>query len=189
MKSLELMTKEELESLVLFYNKAYWEDQDPIISDPDYDKLINRLLELDPDNEVANKVHSTVVNSSDKIEHSNPMLSLDKVYTSEEVLKWCQKVARMDNECFLVQVKYDGCSAELNNDLLSTRGDGHIGENISDKIPYVRILTGPEFIPSIGFKGKVRGELVLQKSVFEQYKDVLKRKSGEPYKNSRNACA
>ena len=187
MSKLEEIKK--LEKEIEFHNKAYWEDQDSIIPDPDYDKLVNRLLELDPNNVLVNQIHSTVVNSSNKIKHENPMLSLDKVYTSEEVLKWCHKVARTDNECFLVQVKYDGCSVELNDSLLSTRGDGHIGENISNKIPYIRILTGSEFTPATKFKGNIRGELVLQKSIFEKYKDVLKRKSGEPYKNSRNACA
>jgi len=186
---LQNMSVEQLREEIKKHDNLYWKEQNPIISDPDYDRLVRRLQELEPDDSLVSEFKEEEVTSSGKIEHENPMLSLDKVYTSEEVLKWCRKVARTVNECFLLQIKYDGCSAELDNDILSTRGDGHIGEDISDKIPHIRILTGPDFIPAIGFEGKIRGELVLQKSVFLQYKDILKRKSGEPYKNSRNACA
>jgi len=181
-----------LETQIDFHNKAYWEDKDPIISDPDYDKLVRALVALDPNNELVNKINYTVTESKnleDKIVHENPMLSLDKVYDKEDLLKWCRKVARNDNECFLVQVKYDGCSAELDHQLLSTRGNGYIGENISHVLPFLKILEGRGSIPATDFSGYLRGEIVLQDSIFETNRNLLRRKSGEPYKNSRNACA
>lgn len=186
-KSVEI---QELEKLIDLHNRAYWERQDPLISDSDYDSLVQRLIKLDPDNQLLTKVHPAVVNeSSSKIKHADPMLSLDKVYDPEELLDWCNKVARSENEVFLIQIKYDGCASDLTNSILSTRGDGHIGENITDKLSLIEVQLGPKTVPALQFKGSVRGEIVLRKSVFGKYRELLTKNDGSLYKNSRNACA
>ena len=170
--------EEWLEKEIEKNDEFYWDNQDPQISDMEYDILIKELQELNPNNPLLTKVHLSVQQSSGKVKHHVAMLSLAKVYTADELLKWCAKVARNRNEVFLIQPKYDGCSANFEDGVLSTRGDGDTGENITSRIPLIRINDVD-----------IRGEIVFRKSVFEKYKTILKKKDGTPYANPRNACA
>lgn len=168
----------KLEKEIKKHNKLYWNEHNPEISDQDYDNLVRKLEKLDPENSLLAEVHIPIV-SNKKVKHTIPMLSLNKVYTTKELFKWCDKVARNQDEKFLIQVKFDGCSTDYENGILSTRGDGTVGENISDKISLINIPN----------KGDIRGEIVLTKSNFEKYKSVYKKRDGSEYSNSRNACA
>jgi DNA ligase (NAD+) len=168
-----------LENEIRVQDRFYWEDQNPQISDQDYDNLTNQLKQLDPTNPILTKIHTPVV-SNGKVKHRIPMLSLNKVYSVDELIKWCHKVARNQEELFNIQVKYDGCSANYENGILATRGDGHIGEDISDKLPIINI---------IGDLKNTRGEILFTKENFEKYKLICKKKDGSEYSNPRNACA
>ena len=184
-----MQRKEQLIEDITKHDKMYWEKDAPIISDPDYDLLIQELAKIDPDNPLLHKVHSIGSESLIKVRHANPMLSLAKVYSLEELFAWCGKVARKPDEEFVIETKYDGCSADWDNHILSTRGDGVLGEDISSKVPITSILIGNEMLPIDDYKHSVRGEIVFPKSVFGELQTVITRKSGKQYKNSRNACA
>lgn len=172
---------EELEGEIQHHDRKYWEEGSPEISDIDYDKLIRELTKLDPENLLLTKFHSEKVSTTGKVKHLQPMLSLNKVYTKEELISWCEKVARNEDEEFLLQYKFDGCSAEYTMNVLSTRGDGLIGENITDKVPLIYFINkDPKY---------QRGEILLAKTEFEEYKDSFKKRDGTPYSNPRNACA
>jgi len=170
----------ELTIKIIKHDQAYWVHNKPTISDPDYDKLVNELLELDPNNEYLKKVRAPKVQSGGKVTHKVKMLSLDKAYSFEEILKWCKKVGRGDLELFRIMPKYDGVSGQLKDGILATRGDGEIGEDITHKLPFMTIIKKHD-------NPDVRGEILFKKSTFAQVKDTFKRKSGEPYKNERNA--
>lgn len=170
---------DELVSEIIKHDKLYWEKSDPIISDIDYDKLVNELKMRDPSNELIVKVHTPLSNGK-KIHHKIPMLSLDKVYSFQDLVKWCRKVARSKSELFRNEVKYDGVSGDLRNGVLATRGDGIVGEDVSDKLPLIKVFS------TIGSKN-VRGEILFTKSSFEKNKNLVVRKGGEVYKNERNA--
>ena len=169
----------ELVSEITKHDKLYWEKSNPIISDIEYDKLVNELKMRDPSNELIVKVHTPVSNGK-KIRHKIPMLSLDKVYSFEDLVKWCKKVARSKSELFRNELKYDGVSGDLRNGVLATRGDGIVGEDVSDKLPLIKVLS------TTGSKD-VRGEILFTKSSFEKNKKLVVRKGGEIYKNERNA--
>ena len=182
----------ELEQLIKdinYHNKKYWVDGDAEISDSEYDILINRLKEIDPDNELISKIYKTNVKSIGKITHKTPMLSLDKAYSIEEIINWANKHIRKNEEEILIQPKYDGISANFEDGILATRGDGSIGEDISDKIEIIKVES-PKFQGDlICCKDNIRGEIVIRTDEFHNKFQDLKKKDGKPYKNPRNAVA
>jgi DNA ligase (NAD+) len=182
---------QELENLINKHNNLYWIDNNPEITDIEFDKLEHELRELDPNNNILNKIHSIipVINTNrKKIKHETQMLSLDKVYTIPELITWCKKVSRDENELFIIQPKYDGCSAEYANYVLSTRGDDGInGIDITDKIQYITIESRGTPQPLKMYPYNIKGEIIIKKSVFKKYKSRLLRKNGDEYKIERGA--
>ena len=176
----------ELEALIRYHNKRYWELAEPEISDERYDELVRRLAELSPGHELLNEILSPAVESGGKVRHAEPMLSLDKAYSLDELLDWAKKFRRTPTEELLVEPKYDGISVNFDGRVLSTRGDGEVGEDVSDKIPLVE-LEAP------GWQGPLdrpaRGELVIRDDDFRELYSNIRKKDGGTYKNSRNAVA
>ena len=181
-------TVAELEQLIRHHNELYWQKAAPEISDVEYDNLMRELEALAPDHPLLSAVNAPAVAGLGKVRHPEPMLSLDKAYSLEKVLEWADKYVRSADEMLLVQPKYDGISARWQNNQLVTRGDGEVGEDISDKVPLIELetldYTGPlrrdEFI---------RGEIVIRDDDFDTLYRKIRRKNGELYKNSRNAVA
>jgi DNA ligase (NAD+) len=167
----------EIENHDELYNRGESE-----ISDQEYDSLIMQLRELDPKHPLVNKINIVKVASEGKVKHLRPMLSLAKAYSLDEVMSWAKKVSRSDDEMFLIQPKYDGISANYDGAVLSTRGDGEEGENISSKIPLIVFRSNLENLP-------VRGEIVISKDIFVERFSKVSRAGGQAYKNSRNAVA
>jgi DNA ligase (NAD+) len=179
--------EEELACLIEKHDALYWTQGRPQVTDDEYDALVRELRDINPEHPVLQKVNAPfVAASSGKVRHAAPMLSLDKAYSLDELMKWASKYARSDDELFLIQPKYDGISANFADGVLATRGDGHVGENISDKLPLIELETK-------GYKGPpdrpVRGEIVIRNDDFQNIYQRIKKKDGTPYKNSRNAVA
>ena len=170
----------QLETEIRSHDDAYWNLSKPLINDREYDKIVNRLLKIDPDNEYLKVVRTPKVDSSGKVTHLVKMLSLDKAYTFDDILKWAKKVARSTAEVFRIMPKLDGVSGDKKNGILATRGDGEVGEDITHKLPFMNILKKHN-------NDDVRGEILFTKSKFEEIKDTIRRKNGEKYKNERNA--
>jgi len=174
--------KEELERLITYHDRLYWEDDDSNISDSEYDVLVEELRAIDPKHPLLNEINTPVSIPAGKITHKNPMLSLAKKYSVNEILEWCGKTARTDNELFDIQLKLDGATGEFNAGVLSTRGNGYIGVNISDKLPIIKFEgnENPKYVV---------GEIVMTLKDFDRIRDKICRKNGEAYKTPRNACA
>lgn len=176
----------QLAELIAGYDRQYWELNAPEISDQEYDKLVEALRKLDPGHPLVNRINAVTVESSGKVRHAEPMLSLDKAYSLEEIIAWAKKYARSPEEKLLIEPKYDGISASFDGKILSTRGDGETGENISDKLPLLE-LEAP------GFTGKpdrpARGEIVIRADDFINIYSHISKKGGGTYKNPRNAVA
>lgn len=168
------MRKEYLEQEIQKHNYLFWHVNDPEISDDAYDKLIEELRNIDPEHPLVTAIHTPFVNSNNKIQHQTPMLSLDKAYNSEELLKWCYKVARDYNETFIVQPKLDGWSVKYNQKYLITRGDGEFGDDISDKIPLITLKTKHYEGPLKDYNKNVIGEVLLSKSKFKNLNTTYK---------------
>jgi DNA ligase (NAD+) len=175
---------EELVNLINYHNDLYWKENKPEISDIEFDNLIRELESLDPENVILNSFGSIDSSSNQKkIVHKHQMLSLGKVYSKEELLKWMKKIARNSSEKFLIQPKYDGISGKIEDGILSSRGDGKIGIDYSDKLPLIKF-------ESKNVNNKfLLGEIVITDSDFEETFQNVKTKSGTPFKNQRNAVA
>ena len=175
----------QLEQQLSEWNEAYWSGN-PTVSDSQYDKAVEELRALDPSSSFCDFLGTPIVKSSGKVQHINPMLSLDKAYDITSYTSWVDKTCRSRDERLYIMPKYDGISADWTNGVLSTRGDGHVGENITDKVSLIMMLTiddNGEWVgkPITECKESVRGEIVMLDSDFENIKDK--------FKNSRNAIA
>ncbi len=183
---LSAMDAKAVAELLAYHDQRYWELNDPVISDADYDRIVEKLRTLDPENPLLHQIHTPSVLSSGKVHHKKAMLSLDKAYSLESLLEWAGKFARTPDELLLVEPKYDGISANFDGRILSTRGDGEIGEDISAKLPLIELETP-------GYTGKVnqpvRGEIVIRDDDFRNIYSRIRKKDGGIYKNSRNAVA
>ncbi|MBN1863955.1 MAG: hypothetical protein JW808_03550, partial [Victivallales bacterium] len=183
---LEKYTEKDLEQLVARHNRLYWSEGEPEISDQEYDLLLRRLEALNPAHPLLSELLSPKVASEGKVRHAEPMLSLAKAYSMDDLMAWAGKIARSPDETFLVEPKYDGISANFANGILATRGDGEEGENVSSKIPLIE-LEAP------GYKGpldkEARGEIVIRNDDFGTIYSNIKKKDGGIYKNSRNAVS
>lgn len=185
----------ELEEIISKNDNLYWAGN-TVISDEEYDAYVEELKKIDPNNKLITRVNETIVSSVGKVNHLKPMLSLDKVYTLQNLFSWVKNKSRDENEMFLIQPKYDGISGKIQNyDLflkdvnsvdvvLSTRGNGFIGENISNKLPIIEFKTNKkdsEFI---------YGEILITKDDFKNiFANIVSPSSKKPYKNPRNATA
>ena len=184
--NLEELGVSELEALIRYHNQRYWDLGEPEIPDERYDELVRRLGELDPENPLLTQIFTPRVEASGKVHHNIPMLSLDKAYSLEEVLSWLDKFKRSPGEPILVEPKYDGISVNYDGKILSTRGDGETGEDVTAKLPLVE-LEAP------GYRGALdrpaRGELLIRSDDFKNLYPSIRRKDGGTYKNPRNAVA
>ncbi len=176
----------ELVELIRHHNHCHWDLGRDEIPDYRYDELVRALERLAPGHPLLDRINAPTVASLGKVRHPEPMLSLDKAYSLEEVVGWAEKYRRSPEEMLLVEPKYDGISARFDGRILSTRGDGMQGENISDKLPLMELETD-------GHTGAVDrpvlGEIVIRSDRFEQLRESIRRKTGELYKNSRNVLA
>ncbi len=183
------MDETRLAQLIEYHNRKYWVEAEPEISDEEYDFLMRRLAELNPDHPLLSAVNAPVVATSGKVVHREPMLSLDKAYSLDEVMEWAAKYARTPDEVLLVQPKYDGISAIWSGGVLATRGDGETGEDISDKVPLIELEHPKGIMPLAGFHGQARGEIVIRDDDFKTLYANIRNRSGAVYRNSRNAAA
>ncbi len=170
----------EIEEVLEEANEHYSYTGEDFLIEEEYNMLMRELQTLDPKNKLLHTPQEVIVKSDEKVIHTKAMLSLEKVYSIADLKKWMKKVARHDDEDFVVMPKLDGIAARYEDGVLSTRGDGVNGENISHRIPLI------EF-----YQEEYTGELVITDDKFKQIKEnaLMTRKSGEAYKNSRNAIS
>ncbi len=180
----------------------------PEISDYEYDQLFNRLKELEalhpelitPDSPTQ-RIGSKVSEKFRKVRHPAPILSLANGFGPQETIEWYERIAKVDSRVktcdFLLEPKLDGLTVVLHyeNGLLvlgATRGDGLVGEDITDniktiasvplRIPLKADLQAPEKII-------FRGEAFITKTDFEKLNQENEEKGLKPYLNPRNTAA
>ena len=183
---LTTMSLPDLIRLLEHHNACYWENGEPEIADTRYDEIVEAVRKLDPENPLLQKVYAPKVASDGKIRHPEPMLSLEKAYSLDEVLAWAEKYSPGGDRDLLVQPKYDGISARYDGRNLVTRGDGEFGEDITDKLPLIE-LEYPGYIGKLD--RPARGEIVIRDDDFATIYSKVRKKDGQLYKNSRNAVA
>ncbi|MBQ4107345.1 MAG: hypothetical protein IJC73_07185 [Lentisphaeria bacterium] len=184
MKKPTEMTWDELTEAIRHHNHLYWDLGTPAISDADYDDLIRELTNRDPAHPLLQEVHAPAVAAGREIALTAPMMSLDKVYSLEDLLGWLNRTVRNEDEPLLVEPKYDGISCRYADGILITRGkDGRTGEDITDKLPLIELecpgYTGPVDRP-------VRGEILIRPDRFQALRQTIRTRGNTLYSNSRN---
>lgn len=171
------------------YRDAYYNEARPVVSDAEYDKLFDELLELEKEtgvvytNSPTQTVGYEVKSELEKVKHSHPMLSLDKTKSVDDLVKFAG-----EKDCIL-SLKMDGLTCLLtyeNGELIQaeTRGDGEVGELITynakvfDNIPL-----------TIDYKGhfEIEGEAIITYDDFNKINEFLS--DDKKYKNPRNLAS
>ena len=188
--------REEIE----YHNNKYYNEDAPEISDYDYDKLTRELRKLEEENpqyvtsnSPTQKVGGTAKRELRKVKHDVPVVSLQDVFTKEEVYAFINKtIAELGAVTFIVEKKIDGLSAVLRYKLGKlvegiTRGDGVIGESVYENI--LEIKNVPKKITSKLPYLEVRGEVYMSNEAFEIVNRKLEANGEEPYKTPRNLAS
>lgn len=189
----------ELVSLLNQYAKEYYTQDNPTVSDSQYDQLYRELVELEeqhPENILPNspthRVGGLVLEGFEKYQHEYPLYSLQDAFSKEELIAFDKRVkAEFPTASYMAELKIDGLSVSLTyvNGILqvgTTRGDGNIGENITENLKRVHDI--PLHLDQ-SLDITVRGECYLPKESFEAI-NIEKRANGEQeFANPRNAAA
>ena len=191
--------REEIYRLTERINEArreYYEEDNPTISDFEYDSLMRDLEDLEAKYpEFAYETSPTkqvgyVANSKfEKIEFEKPMLSLADIFNADEVRDFVNKL--MDfHPTFVCELKIDGIASNLSYkngmfSLGSTRGNGQVGENITSNLKTVKSIP-PVLNKPIDLE--VRGEVYMSRGTFNRLNEERKNRGEELFKNCRNAA-
>ncbi len=188
------------------HNRRYHEDDAPIISDGDFDALMQRNLAIEAAfpqllraDSPSKKIGSAPVSGFGKVVHSRPMLSLDNVFSEAEAREFIGRVRRFlglspdEPVALLAEAKIDGLSASLRYEdrklvTGATRGDGAIGENVTANVRHVIGL--PQVLPSYApAVVEVRGEIYMTKAEFAALNARQAAAGAKVFANPRNAAA
>ena len=189
----------ELVALLNRYATEYYTSDNPSVSDSEYDRLYRELVELEtayPDQVLADspthRVGGKVLDGFEKYSHQYPLYSLQDAFSREELEAFDARVRKeVAYPTYICELKIDGLSISLTYEkgilvVGATRGDGSIGENITENLKRVKDipLTLPEELDIT-----VRGECYMPRASFDQVNQA-RQENGEPeFANPRNAAA
>lgn len=185
------------------HNHRYYILNQPVISDFEYDILLNELATLEkkfPEyndvNSPTHKVGSDLTKEFEQYEHRYPMLSLGNTYNEEELRDFDNRIKKVTKDSFeyVCELKFDGASISITykNRLLEralTRGDGNKGDDVTRNIKTLRNIplkiTG-EAVPD---EFIMRGEILMPRAVFDKLNEERIKDGITPFANPRNAAA
>jgi len=193
-----------LAELVAYHNQRYHEQDDPEISDGDYDALVRELRSLasaHPDVEFDNPLEAAVGGAPSllfaPVEHSVPMMSLDNAMTRVELEAWGARISRNlpdETVAFVCELKIDGLAMSIRYERgryrqAATRGDGRFGEDVTANVATISAvpdrLAGPD-VPDVL---EVRGEVFMPVASFERLNEAATAAGTRLFVNPRNAAA
>jgi len=175
--------------------RLYYEEDAPVVSDAEYDKLYDELRRLEDENgyklnnSPTRRVGGAPKKKFEQSEHLARLYSLDKCQSKNEFEEWCARVVKAVGYLpeLTCEYKFDGLTLNLlyENGRLSkaaTRGDGTVGEIVTEQVKTIKKLP-----TEISFKGviEIQGEGILRLSQLEKYNST----ASEPLKNARNGAA
>ena len=196
--------KEEIFKLVALLNKYsydYYVEDNPQISDTEYDTLYKQLEKLEQeypefilDNSPTQRVGDRVLDEFEKVIHKVPMLSLSNTFSIEDLRDFDSRISKLSSDDsieYICELKIDGLAISINYEngkLVSaaTRGDGMVGENVTENIK--TIFSIPKTL-KIKKSFEVRGEVYLPKKSFELLNKEREENNEVLFANPRNAAA
>lgn len=195
---------QQLIETLLRYAQEYYVNDAPTVPDAEYDQLFQQLLAIErahPEwvtaDSPSQRVGGAALSSFETVTHRVPMLSLDNAFSVEDTVaffKRAQDMLDVQALCLCCEVKLDGLAVSLRYEqgqLVSaaTRGDGSIGENVTENIRTIKsipLTLRGEAIPAVL---EVRGEVFMPKRGFELLNQRVIADGGKPFVNPRNAAA
>lgn len=196
----------ELKSAIDYHMDRYYNQDAPEISDYEYDQLMLQLKEAEkehpewitPDSP-SQKIGGTAKREAGvKVVHDVPMLSIEDVFTKEDVIAWVNKVHELHPDCtFSVETKIDGLSATLRYsqkedgrmhlDLCETRGDGITGEDVTANALAIPDIQRVIDLPYESMQ--LRGEVYMSHEDFDRFNEAQENAGKKPAANPRNLAA
>ena len=195
---------QELRKQTEYYANKYYNEDKPEISDFEYDMLMLELRNLEKQypefiskESLTQHVGGKVKEGFKKVEHKIPLLSMQDIFSIEEILDYVNKIReraekeKIENNNFVVETKIDGLTAALeykNGEFVrgSTRGNGLVGEDVTENLKTIKNIPQKltENIDII-----VRGEVFISKADFEKMNQEREENEEELFANARNAAA
>ncbi|NLD27019.1 MAG: NAD-dependent DNA ligase LigA [Acholeplasmataceae bacterium] len=193
--------KERIKELVEMLNRysyEYYVNDNPSISDVEYDSLLRELEGLEKEypeyvlkNSPTQRVGDFATGSLEKIVYDKPMLSLANAFNKAEMFDFHERIIKQGiYPTYVCELKIDGIASSLKyvNGFLTlgaTRGNGQVGENITANIRTIKCV--PKILPK-NLDLEVRGEVYMKKDVFNYLNQEKEKNNEEPFKNPRNAA-
>lgn len=188
---------DELNKLTKYYAEKYYDDDNPEISDFEYDMLMNELKNLEREfpefidkDSLTQKVGGTVKEGFEKVTHVVPLQSLQDVFSFDELYSFDERMKKFgDNIKYVVETKIDGLSVALeykNGEFVrgATRGNGQVGEDITDNLKTIKNI--PKKLKE-KIDITVRGEVFISKKDFDELNE--KQDEENKFANARNLAA
>jgi DNA ligase (NAD+) len=195
----------ELRELINKYDKAYYQDAESLVSDREYDKLFADLVKLENDNPAliqsdspTQRVGGKPLTQFEQVTHDVPMLSLQNTYSREEVEDFHKRISKelgIEEIEFCCELKIDGVAVSLKYidgafSAGATRGDGFIGDNITQNLKTIKGLPLSIKDKSKGLKNfEVRGEAYMALKDFDAINEQRQTAGEKLYANPRNTTA
>lgn len=190
----------DLRNLLDKYGYQYYVQDKPVISDADYDKLYKELVELEekfPDlisnDSPTQRVGGTISPGFEKVVHDIPMLSLGNAFNENDLIEFDKRIQKLTDKKFryICELKIDGLAISLKYKegklaLAATRGNGTIGENVTQNIRTVKSVPLRLKKP---YNIEVRGECYMPKSSFVALNEEREENGEAVFANPRNAAA
>ena len=204
-KKMAAYTINDLREILRFHEYRYYVQNDPLISDAEYDvlyKLLEKFEKENPalltDDSPTQRVGKGLVSSFPKVQHLVPMLSLENSYNAVDLIDWDRKAKELSGLAeieYCVEPKFDGASISLiyENDKLyrsATRGDGIVGDEITINTRQIKSVPLSAKFSSYGIDQiEIRGEVLINKNNFKKFNDKLIEEGIPPFANPRNSAA
>ena len=189
----------ELKTLLDKYNFEYYVQDNPTVSDQEYDALLHELISLEnaypqykTDDSPTMRVGSIILDKFDKVTHDIPMMSLSNAFNEDDLRNFDEKIRKVAQDiAYNVELKIDGLAGSLkyeNGQLIlgATRGNGAIGENITSNIRTIKSIPLKIDYPD---NLEVRGEIFMSKKSFLRANKERIELGQEAFKNPRNAAS
>ena len=194
----------ELRKQVEYHAKRYYDDDNPEITDFEYDMMMLELRTLESQfpelitkDSLTQKVGGTVKEGFQKVEHEVPLQSLQDVFDFDEIEAFDERVKKqaeengIENPQYVVETKIDGLSAALeyvDGKFVrgATRGNGLVGEDVTENLKTIKTIP-QELSEKINIT--VRGEVFISKKDFEEMNQEREENDEETFANARNAAA
>ncbi len=194
----------ELRRQILEWDHLYYVLDSPAVSDYEYDQLFAELVALesthpdllDPDSPTQ-RVGGEPIAEFLKVPHTKPMLSLTNSYSTDDILAFDERVKKFlgteQTQEYFCELKFDGLAVELiyqdgRFERAVTRGDGQVGEDVTQNVRTIRAIPLHLRGPSKG-KIEIRGEVLIFKSDFSELNETQQEAGAATFANPRNAAA